>query len=239
MFRLPRPAALTIVGVIIVGVVIVGVALLGASPASAQETPPAAPVTFALSGPDLARGATGIDVALLQLRLAQRGFWLSEELGRFGESTRHAVVTFQKFYGLKRTGRVDPYTRLAIGGFPDRATVSEAAGGHRIEIDLGRQVMIISTNDVVDGVFDISSGKSSTRSPRGSFALTREIRGIRRSPLGVLYSPKYFTGGYAIHGSNSVPATAASHGCIRLTNQTINYLWASGLIPIGTSIKLA
>jgi len=224
---------------------------LTAAPASAQTGPPdvtapanpvaagAPPMALGLAGPDLAKGASGIEVALLQLKLAQRGFWLSDQLGNFGDSTRHAVIVFQKFFGLRRSGVVDAYTRLAIAGFGDRATVREPGGGHRIEVDLGRQVLIVSTNDVVDWVFDISSGKPSTPTPRGSFHITREIRGIRRSSLGVLFSPKYFTGGYAIHGSNSVPTGPASHGCIRVTNQTINFIWASGLAPIGTPVKVA
>ena len=125
-----------------------------------------------------------------------------------------------------------------LAGEPVRAAPLSWATGHRIDVDLARQVLVISTNSNVDGVFDISSGKSSTRTPRGSFRLQREIRGRRVSSLGTLWSPKYFTGGYAIHGSPSVPAYPASHGCVRMTNQTIDFLWASGLIPLGTPIRV-
>ncbi|MFP5299042.1 MAG: L,D-transpeptidase family protein, partial [Actinomycetota bacterium] len=38
----------------------------------------------------------------------------------------------------------------------------------------------------------------------------------RVSRLGTLYDPSYFVGGYAFHGSPSVPTYPASHGCIRL-----------------------
>jgi lipoprotein-anchoring transpeptidase ErfK/SrfK len=34
--------------------------------------------------------------------------------------------------------------------------------------------------------------------------------------MGLLYYPNYIYGGVAIHGSPSVPATPASHGCIRI-----------------------
>ena len=201
--------------------------------------PPTAPTALPLSGPVLKSGSEGIEVAFLQFTLYQRGFWLADRLGRFGESTRHALVAFQKFYGLPRTGRLDPFSRLAVAGFSDRATPRGPGAGRRIEVDLRRQVMIISTGDRVEFVFDSASGKASTPTPRGSWKLTRQIRGVRRAPLGTLFSPKYFTGGYAIHGSNSVPAQPASHGCIRTTNQTIDYLWASNLIPLGTPITIS
>jgi hypothetical protein len=53
--------------------------------------------------------------------------------------------------------------------------------------------------------------------PVGDFKVQRHIVGVRESYLGTLYNPWYFTGGYALHGSLSVPAYPASHGCVRLT----------------------
>jgi lipoprotein-anchoring transpeptidase ErfK/SrfK len=40
---------------------------------------------------------------------------------------------------------------------------------------------------------------------------------MREAFLGQMYNPYYFHGGYAIHGSPSVPNYPASHGCIRVT----------------------
>ena len=40
---------------------------------------------------------------------------------------------------------------------------------------------------------------------------------MREAFLGQMYNPFYFLGGYAIHGSPSVPNYPASHGCIRVT----------------------
>ena len=39
-----------------------------------------------------------------------------------------------------------------------------------------------------------------------------------------MYKPYYFRGGYALHGSLSVPSYPASHGCIRVTNSDMDYL---------------
>jgi lipoprotein-anchoring transpeptidase ErfK/SrfK len=90
----------------------------------------------------------------------------------------------------------------------------------------------------VEIVLDISSGKRSTPTPKGDYRIQRQIDGLRISDLGELWRPKYFTGGYALHGSASVPTTAASHGCVRLTNAEIDWLWASGVALVGTPLSV-
>jgi len=52
-----------------------------------------------------------------------------------------------------------------------------------------------------------------------------------------LYRPRYFTNaGHAIHGYTSVPPYPASHGCVRVTNAAMDYIWANNLAPIGSSV---
>jgi lipoprotein-anchoring transpeptidase ErfK/SrfK len=52
----------------------------------------------------------------------------------------------------------------------------------------------------------------------------------------VLYRPKYYWKGLAIHGYSSVPPHAASHGCIRLTNAEMDWLWSSGFADLGAPV---
>jgi lipoprotein-anchoring transpeptidase ErfK/SrfK len=54
--------------------------------------------------------------------------------------------------------------------------------------------------------------------------------------LGQIYRPKYFVGGVAIHGSNSVPDYPASHGCVRVTVQAMDFIWAADLMPLHTPV---
>ena len=110
--------------------------------------------------------------------------------------------------------------------------------GRSLEADLGRQILMVITDGQVQAVLDISSGKKSTPTPRGNYKIQRQIDGMRISDLGQLWRPKYFTGGYALHGSPSVPTTAASHGCIRLTNAEIDWLWSSGVAAVGTPLSV-
>ena len=48
--------------------------------------------------------------------------------------------------------------------------------------------------------------------------------GFDPSPLGTLWDPMYFTGGYAVHGNPSVPPYPASHGCVRVP------MWIASLL---------
>ena len=76
------------------------------------------------------------------------------------------------------------------------------------------------------------------RQPPGSFRAQREVDGVREAPLGTLYRPKYFNGGIAVHGSGSIPANPASHGCARVTNAAMDMFWSSGAMAIGTPVTV-
>ncbi|HVV36140.1 MAG TPA: L,D-transpeptidase family protein [Acidimicrobiales bacterium] len=178
--------------------------------------------------------AASTDVAAAQSRLQALGYWLNDPAGTFGSSTRHAVVAFEKVSGLPRDGALTPATLDALA----RAArpVPRSAVGHHVEIDRARQVLFVVTGDRVDWVFDTSTGKRGWTTPAGNFAVTRQIDGYHRSPLGVLYRPKYFVRGIALHGYPSVPAFPASHGCVRVVNAAMDFLWSSNTVPVGTPV---
>jgi len=54
--------------------------------------------------------------------------------------------------------------------------------------------------------------------------------------LGDMWRPKFFTGGIALHGSASVPAFPASHGCVRVSNGAMNWIWDTWGAPSGTPV---
>lgn len=181
--------------------------------------------------PDLSRGDRGERVVELQDALADLGFRPGSD-ERFGTTTRHAVIAFQKHHGLERDG-------IFRGEYWDlldrRPTVRWRAEADRIEVDLGRQVLYLVQDNQVAAVLPVSSGNGRrfvgefgpTRAdtPEGKFTFLWEIDEIREAPLGTMYRPYYFKrGGYAIHGSNSVPTYPASHGCIRVTNRDMDFL---------------
>ncbi|MGH2690043.1 MAG: L,D-transpeptidase, partial [Actinomycetota bacterium] len=62
-------------------------------------------------------------------------------------------------------------------------------------------------------------------------------QGWRKSPLGLLYRPAYFNGGIAFHGAPSVPATPASHGCVRLPMPFADW-FADKASAVGTTVHV-
>ena len=182
----------------------------------------------------LRTGARGPEVVRLQERLTGLGFWLGPVDGVFATATAHAVVAFQKLAGLPRNGIVDAATSAALDSavppFP------RSGAGHQLEIDLTHQVLIVADGGTAKAVLDVSTGRVAGTTPTGRFTIFRQVDGDDRSPLGVLYRPKYFSGGVAIHGYPSVPPSPASHGCVRTIDAAMDWLWSSGAAPIGTAV---
>jgi peptidoglycan hydrolase-like protein with peptidoglycan-binding domain len=189
-------------------------------------------------------GSSGAPVQQVQQRLSDLGYWLGPVDGRFGTTTQQAVFALQKAAGLPRTGVVDAATAAALAAGTKPSPTSTT--GHVIEVDLSHQLVLLVTNGHLDGVLNTSTGggyvyydhgsKQVAITPKGHFTTSWEVNGTRVSSLGVLWRPKYFVGGIAIHGDSSVPAHPVSHGCVRVSNQAIDWIWATGSDPIGTPV---
>ena len=210
------------------------------------------PTTTTTAPPDPAADGTlelgegGPAVLALQQRLVDLGYWIGSADGNYGQLTRQAVMAFQKAEGLGRDGVAGPITQGRLAGAQRQAS---RVGGTGLEIDLERQILMIVQGGQVQWVLNTSTGNNETytsstggsavaATPPGNFKINREIDGVREAPLGTLYRPKYFNGGIAIHGSGSIPAHPASHGCARVTNSAMDMLWSSGVATIGTPVTV-
>jgi peptidoglycan/xylan/chitin deacetylase (PgdA/CDA1 family) len=174
----------------------------------------------------LVAGDEGPRVRRLQKQLTQATFPAGAPDGVFGSGTLQAVLAFEKLYGLERDGIVDPVQMGRIV----TATAPNAPKRKRrnfIEVDIERQILFEVKDGKVINTLPVSTANGEyyrsqsgslaiASTPRGEFEIERKIPGWRQSYLGTLYKPMYFRGGYAIHGSPSVPAYPASHGCIRI-----------------------
>jgi len=101
----------------------------------------------------------------------------------------------------------------------------------------GSVVWAFNTSTGSGAVYSSRGRRAIARTPEGVFSLQRQVNGFDTSPLGVLYRPKYFTAaGHAIHGYPSVPPFPASHGCVRVSNAAMDFLWSSGLAPLGLMV---
>jgi hypothetical protein len=189
----------------------------------------------------LRSGSEGRAVETLQRRLAALGYQVHEVDGEFGSETHHAVVAFQKVNRIGRDGVVGPVTRKALERPRVPRPRSRQAGFH-VEADLTLQVVYLVEDGRIREILDASSGSGQNYTvrgdvrvavtPLGGFRIQRKIDAWRKSDLGLLYRPAYFTGGYALHGAPSVPAFPASHGCIRITTVAMDRLFDR--LPVGT-----
>jgi N-acetylmuramoyl-L-alanine amidase len=193
-----------------------------AAPATAARTVVA---TAVAARPTVKYGSHGSAVTYLQQRLIALHYDVGSVDGVLGYDTLHAVYAFQKVQGIGVDGIVGPTTwnRLAS---PYRPKARYRHSSAAVEINLTKRVLYLTKAGAVTRIVDASPGKASTRTPTGNFRITRRIDGWRQSDLGLLWRPYYFYGGYAIHGSRSVPTYAASHGCVRVTMPAMNRLWS-------------
>ena len=123
-----------------------------------------------------------------------------------------------------------------------------------MEVDKAKQLLFIVVDGQTAWAFNTSTGsgipyeatnkndptkveKGDAVTPAGLFEVTRERpEGWWEGDLGQIYRPKYFVGGIAIHGMTSVPNYPASHGCVRLSTQAMDFIWFTGLVPVGTPV---
>jgi L,D-transpeptidase catalytic domain/Putative peptidoglycan binding domain len=203
-------------------------------------------------GPTLSSGSKGDRVEALERRLDLLKYDIGKVDGRYDSQTAQGVMAFQKVHGLKRTAKFDTATQEALHVATTPGGLLPNGGLPRVEVDLTRQVLFYFDQFGLYRVSNISSGSGkkycefskksqrevcgSARTPRGNFKVERRIKGDRESDLGHLVNPVYFSGGFAVHGSPSIPAYPASHGCVRVTNRTSEWFFSE--VADGTPVYL-
>jgi hypothetical protein len=218
---------------------------------TAAPLPPAKLVPVeALAAPQVAVGTSdGPETARVQQRLLDLGFWLSSANGSYDLTTSQAVMAFQKYLGIESSAVVDENTAGLLSAMTLKA-YGHADSGTLVEVDKTRQIILFVIDGRVKWVFNTSTGNGEayieedqnspgtlvegvSLTPDGFHRVNRERpEGWWEGDLGQIYRPKYFVGGVAIHGSNSVPNYPASHGCVRVTIQAMDFIWDKGLMPM-------
>ena len=171
-----------------------------------------------------------------QARLAEMGY---------GHDMRKALIVFQKWEDRKITGQLNRKEFDAI--MSADAPRARDSGYRHAEVDLDRQVLLLTDDEgAVTKILPVSTGSNKqynekgirglAYTPSGRFRIYSKISGWRKSPLGLLYYPSYFSDGLAIHGNPSVPNSPQSHGCVRIP------MWAaievSNALPVGTILLI-
>jgi peptidoglycan hydrolase-like protein with peptidoglycan-binding domain len=197
-------------------------------PTTTTVVPPPPP-----EGAVLEAGMAGPRTEALQQRLTDLSFDPGPVDGAFGTSTTQAVWAFQHSYGYDADGRVSPDLYDAIMHTGPLEPVVPDGGPNRTVISIGRQVLYVYRRGALVLASHISTGNGAhyceqgicgtAITPTGEFAIGRRMAGWQTSFLGRLYNPVFFYGGFAVHGSTSVPNGPASHGCVRIPMHIAEY----------------
>ena len=158
---------------------------------------------------------------LRRWRLLELGFWVQEPDGDYGVTTRQAVMAFQKYYGLGADGALGPETAAKLNEVTERPQAS-ADAGTLVEVDKSKQLLFFVIDGRTEWILNTSTGteipydepdKNSPGERQVGDSVTRNglhdvyrerAEGWWEGDLGQIYRPKYFTGGIAVHGSNSI-----------------------------------
>jgi N-acetylmuramoyl-L-alanine amidase len=152
----------------------------------------------------------------VQLRMLQLGYLSSDQVtGTFDYATGQALIAFQGWEGLARTGTVTGETQLALMR-ADRPRPRTSGSGRRVEIHRNRGVLLLIDGREVERAVHTSTGAGGA-TPSGTFRVYRKELMSWSHPFSVwMPFASYFVGGIAMHEYPHVPEYPASHGCVRL-----------------------
>ncbi len=190
--------------------------LLGTEPVPAPGEDPGALITLGSLPKREVIGPVPVGIAQVQRRLIQLRYLAAGAInGRLDYRTSQAVLAFQAWEGLARTGDANLTTRrrLNVARIPRPRVASRT---RRIEVDRYKGVALLIERGAVKRAIHVSTGAGG-RTPHGTFRIARKERMSWSKPFSVwLPYASYFSGGYAFHEYPNVPAYWASHGCIRV-----------------------
>ena len=174
------------------------------------------------------------DVRGVQKRLAMLGYLApSDVTGSLDYLTEQAILAFQSWEDIGRTGTLTGQTQLALFA-ASRPRPKRSGAGRHVEIfrDLG--VLLLVEDGEVVRVVHASTGAGGV-TPVGDFRVYVKSLMSWSVPFEVwMPYAAYFRGGIAMHQSPDVPSYAASHGCVRLPAGEAQRVYA--FVDVGTPV---
>jgi lipoprotein-anchoring transpeptidase ErfK/SrfK len=231
-----------------------GSAFFQAGPAGAAVIVPgdaagnAGIATYVPPAKNLYFGDHGPAVRSVQNRLNQLGYYAGPADGQYGPDLEEAVWAFKEVQGLPMnadTNSVVTYAfRRALVHPRQPYSKYPAGGAGRIEVNQSIQVLILYRDNKPHLILHISSGGryyycnqgscGYAITPDGKYTALSYLQGDIKVPLGYMENPVFFIGrAYAIHGGDAVPWYPASHGCVRLYDDVVN--WFHTQVQIGVT----
>jgi hypothetical protein len=162
--------------------------------------------------------------------------------GEEGPRTRQGVCAARRLLRYKQVSRNRITKKDVTALRKATAWTKPRHGKNYLWVDRRCQMLYQAKGGRFVRVLKASTGASGHATPGGTYKITWRWPGWHDSSEypsdsgnGNMYNAMYFrSGGYAVHGSRSVPHYPASHGCVRVTWGGANQLWDS--VPIGTKV---
>ncbi|MCI4320639.1 MAG: L,D-transpeptidase family protein, partial [Thermoplasmata archaeon] len=206
--------------------------------------PPPPPPPVVPPEPTVGPGDSGATVVKLQQELDALGYWVDTTSGSFDDSTEQAVWALEKAANLTRDGVAGSAVWAALAHHLQPHPRSTS--GYVIEVDLTDDLVMFVDNGHLQYTLNTSTGGGYTyvesgqtdvaTTPTGVYNTYAAKNGLVTDPLGQLWMPRYFFEGYALHGDGYVPPYPVSHGCVRVSDEAIDWIWANNLDPIGAEV---
>jgi hypothetical protein len=170
----------------------------------------------------------------IQLRLWTLGYLDRRDVtGSLDYLTEQALLAFQGWEDLDRTGTVTGQTQVALFG-ASLPKPSARRTGKRVEIHRDRGVLLMIEGGEVLRAVHTSTGAGGA-TPVGSFRVYVKALMSWSVPFHVwMPFAAYFRGGIATHQSSDVPSYSASHGCVRLPEGEAERVYR--FVEIGTPV---
>ncbi len=177
-------------------------------------------------------GASGPFIELMQSRLNALHVF-DPQSGVYDNFMALALDAYHRLLGWGTGQSLDAATVASLMAGVGAFHIRDPKAGKHAEGDLSKQLLALSYGANVYRIYPISSGKPSTPTVTGRYAVYSKVAGYL--PDGMFYS-NFFTGGYAIHGYDPAPDYPASHGCMRvpIPDATSIYYW----LDIGNAVDV-
>ena len=127
---------------------------------SAQSVPITIAVTTTTTEPEVISASgqrSGVSTKAAQKKLLSLGFWLLTPNGKYDETTRQAVMAFQKYYQLRPTGSMNDATAFLLDKMEIRPRAL-ATEGTLAEVDKTRQLLFLVEDGITKYVINTSTG---------------------------------------------------------------------------------
>jgi lipoprotein-anchoring transpeptidase ErfK/SrfK len=174
-----------------------------------------------------------------QALLNALGYPVGKVDGVDGPRTRQGLCAWRRLEGHGTSRK--PMTSGELKSIRATTQLPAAAQGRGVTVDRTCQTVYYRQDGRWQRVLIASTGSTGTLPRKGDYKIQRMRAGWHTSslywaPTPNMYNSMYFSGSIAIHGSNSVPATPASKGCVRVTPKGADYLFAR--VKVGTPVKV-